>query len=158
MCSSGGGQWAWSWPGGLRAAPEPTLRPDLLREGWRPALGSASQPRCREPPAIGCLHVSADSHLAQPMPSIHPALAPPRSRRVLLPQPRKRCSRRAALPPVFRVHTILPPVCPGAHTPVHLRTGSSETQPRATWRDGVGQAQRDAPCADLVWTTGQAGG
>ena len=68
---------------------------------------------------------------------------------------------RAPVPlraPTLCSPSILPPVCPGAHTPVHLQTGSSEIQPRATWCDGMGWAQRAAPCADLVRTTRQAGG
>lgn len=42
---------------------------DLQQEGWRPAPGSASQPRCRKASAVGGLHVSTGWDLAQPMPS-----------------------------------------------------------------------------------------
>ena len=55
---------------------------------------------------------------------------------------------RAPVPlrtPTLCSPSILPPVCPGAHTPVHLRTSSSEIQPWATWRDSVGWAWRAAP-------------
>lgn len=68
---------------------------------------------------------------------------------------------RAPVPlraPTLCSPSILPPVCPSAHTPVHLQTSSSEMQPRAAWRDGVGRARQGASCADLVRTTGQAGG
>ena len=46
-----------SGPGAGQAVSGQTLSPpcglDLLQEGWHPALGSASQPSCHEPYAVG---------------------------------------------------------------------------------------------------------
>lgn len=70
LCCFGGGQWAWSWPGGPSAAPQsPPCGLDPHQEGWRPAPGSVSQSRCCKASAVGGLHVSTGLDLAQPMPS-----------------------------------------------------------------------------------------
>ena len=99
LCCFRGG----SGPGAGQAVPVQPLRVHLA--GWTHTRRAGAQHRvpCRSPAVVRPLPSEAcTSPLAWTSHSdaLHPALAPPRSQRALLPQPREHCGCRAALLPV----------------------------------------------------------